>query len=69
MSDEKRKEADALAAIPELETRCRRCDGRGRWGSDGTCGLCGGSGYELTEFGQKVLRLVRRRFCPLFSGE
>jgi hypothetical protein len=73
MSENERKGAAAPETLPELESRCRKCEGRGRHGSDGQCGLCGGSGYELTEFGQKVLALMRHRFRPLFrelvSGE
>jgi hypothetical protein len=64
MAENEKKE---VTALPELEARCRRCEGRGRWGSDGRCGLCGGSGYETTEFGEKVLVLMRHRFRPLFT--
>jgi RecJ-like exonuclease len=55
--------------LPELETVCRKCGGQGRGGVGVTeaCGLCDGSGYELTEFGEKVLSLVRRRFRGLFD--
>jgi len=73
MSENERKEEEAQAQLPELETRCRKCEGRGRWGFEGRCGLCGGSGYELTLFGKKVLALMRHRFRALFreliSGE
>jgi hypothetical protein len=73
---EEQKDVKSLADLPELEIRCRKCDGRGRHGPGGVrerCGLCDGSGYETTEFGEKVLILMRRRFRLLFkeliSGE
>jgi hypothetical protein len=72
MSEE--KDVKSLADLPELETVCRKCRGRATGdGSGGKCVLCGGSGYETTEFGEKVVRLMRHRFRPLFreliSGE
>ena len=65
MSENERKDEVGPESLPELEHRCSRCNGRGRWGSDGECGLCDGTGYELTEFGKKVMRLMHRRFRAL----
>ena len=53
MSESERKEEAALV-LPELETVCEHC--RGKW-SD--CHRCGGSGYIPTEFGERVLALLR----------
>jgi hypothetical protein len=51
-----------------LETRCSKCQGSGRNGRcSKRCVLCGGSGYKPTEFGEKVLALLRHNFRPLFS--
>jgi hypothetical protein len=52
--------------LPELEVLCPECGGDtdyngnpcGPWEP---CGSCDGAGYLLTAFGEKVLRLVRRR--------
>jgi hypothetical protein len=56
--------------LPELELRCRQCRGEGWYTDSGdrvTCETCDGAGYELTEFGVRVLRLVRHNFRPLFN--
>ena len=71
---EKEREEERASCIPALEIRCERCDGRGRVGNPREdCVVCSGSGFELTEFGEKVLRLMRHRLRPLFreliSGE
>jgi hypothetical protein len=55
MSENERKEVAALETLPELETVCTRC--RGKWPD---CHYCGGTGYTLTEFGEKVLSFVLR---------
>jgi DnaJ-class molecular chaperone len=67
MSESEKREETAMEKLPELETKCPQCNGRGRWGSDGTCDLCDGTGYQLTDAGDKVLRLIRRRFCAMFK--
>ena len=48
----------------ELEVVCTYCHGKGRWQEDGNgrdrvCGMCDGAGYIPTEFGVRVLQLVR----------
>ena len=48
--------------LPPLETPCSACGGEGVLGYWGSCTSCHGSGRSLTEFGQKVLELVRRYF-------
>jgi Tryptophan RNA-binding attenuator protein inhibitory protein len=66
------KEDDDLKNIPELEMRCSSCKGRGRIGRPGyreNCVLCDGSGYELTEFGKRVLSLIQHRFRKLFREQ
>jgi DnaJ-class molecular chaperone len=54
--------------LPELEQLCPQCKGRGRW-NDGSgldrCNLCGGAGYKPTEFGKKVIALMRHNFKPM----
>jgi DnaJ-class molecular chaperone len=47
----------------ELETKCDRCFGKGRWIEEGSgrpqsCCRCNGSGYAPTEVGAKILNLV-----------
>jgi DnaJ-class molecular chaperone len=51
--------------LPELETRCPDCEGRGcdeergRWCP---CNYCDGAGSLLTEAGEKVFNVMRNRF-------
>jgi len=59
-------EADVLRELPELEKKCSKCNGSGAIGNR-RCTLCDGSGYETTEFGEKVLALVCRRFQSLLA--
>jgi hypothetical protein len=67
MAENERKEEEILAQLPELEIPCDNCKGSGiGGGAAGQCVLCGGSGYETTEFGEKVLRLMRHNLRPLF---
>jgi DnaJ-class molecular chaperone len=61
---EEQKDVKRLADLPELEVRCERCEGRGEEDEVGTfrtydCPECGGAGFVPTEFGQKVLAIVR----------
>ena len=50
----------------QLETICPRCEGEGKVTAEHCkyiqkkCGRCDGKGYELTDFGEKVLKTVRR---------
>ena len=68
MSDNEKKEETAVEKLPELETVCTKCVGSGVGrGVGGRCVLCNGSGYELTEFGERVLHLMRHNFRPLFK--
>jgi hypothetical protein len=53
MSENERKEAEALESLPELETACEHCRGKRT-----ECYRCGGTGYIPTEFGEKVLALI-----------
>jgi hypothetical protein len=67
MSVNERKECESLEDFPELEYLCHKCRGCGMGGgAQGRCVLCGGSGYELTDFGEKVLKLMEHNFRPLF---
>lgn len=50
----------------KLEDVCHWCSGRGRFGCE-ACGLCDGSGYVPTEFGEKVLALMRHNFKPMLE--
>lgn len=48
--------------LPELETKCDECDGKGRKFSghrNRTCGKCDGAGYIPTEFGYAIIVLMR----------
>jgi hypothetical protein len=54
----------------ELEVKCDKCDGQGGWHFDGgwgKCHVCHGAGHIPTEFGQKVLALMRHNFRPLYE--
>lgn len=42
-----------------IEKKCSVCDGTGR--DYGVCYTCKGTGYELTELGERVIVAVRRR--------
>ena len=45
--------------FPPLEEKCPECDGSGaRNGYAGNCFDCNGSGYQPTEFGKAVLKLI-----------
>jgi hypothetical protein len=67
MAENEKKEEVRLDKLPELEICCRKCGGDGTSGRSGhPCALCGGSGYETTEFGERVLSLLRHHFRPLF---
>jgi Tryptophan RNA-binding attenuator protein inhibitory protein len=73
MSANEQKEAAALEKLPELETVCPRCEGDTEYNGNPCgpwrpCGVCGGSGYVPTEFGEKVLRLMRRYLEQLERG-
>lgn len=62
---------DELSQI-ELEVKCNSCDGVGRWKEEGSgrarvCGRCDGSGYIMTEFGEKILVLIRHNFTGLMD--
>jgi hypothetical protein len=60
-------EADSL---PVLETCCDYCRGAGRWREERSCrerccGMCGGAGFIPTEFGERVLQLIRHNAAIL----
>jgi hypothetical protein len=57
--------------LPTLENLCQRCEGRG-WFDEGDhvrrrCRWCEGAGYEPTEFGERVLALMRHNFGPMLQ--
>ncbi|MDB5296824.1 MAG: hypothetical protein JWO31_2807 [Phycisphaerales bacterium] len=56
--------------VPELETPCEWCEGRG-WYTDAQrrvrCSDCGGAGHVPTEFGERVLSLMRHNFRPMLE--
>lgn len=56
----------------ELECECHVCNGAGGWTREETgdwrdCGVCKGSGYLVTAFGEKVLALMRHNFRPMLQ--
>lgn len=65
---EKTKET-ALEKLPELETVCKNCDGRGhsRAGAWDKCIPCGGTGYILTPVGDQVLDFLRHHLSQMSS--
>ena len=54
-----------------LEVECPRCDGRGHYdegdGEHQRCAVCDGAGYMPTEFGRRILGLMRHNFRPMFD--
>lgn len=47
----------------ELKIPCRECEGRGKWREQGyffRCPECEGVGSFPTEFGEKILELIRQ---------
>jgi hypothetical protein len=72
MNKIKRNEQNAMAQLPELETVCIHCKGEGRYSGGRKsyrCEACDGAGYTPTEFGAKVLALMRHNFHPLYEDE
>lgn len=65
--------ANSVLANITLEHRCNVCEGTGgepeamhpedRW----RCSECSGSGYILTQFGQKILSLMQHRFRSMLD--
>jgi DnaJ-class molecular chaperone len=56
--------------LPELETKCEDCGGKGFHPNyAGRCYGCHGTGYITTEFGEKVLELMRRNFRLMLKDE
>jgi DnaJ-class molecular chaperone len=56
----------------ELEELCDRCDGEGRYRGEypaewRRCDHCNGAGFVPTEFGEKVLTLMRHNFKPMLQ--
>jgi hypothetical protein len=51
----------------ELDVVCENCHGAGGWRAENRgwtpCARCNGSGYELTELGEKLIDFVRRHSC------
>jgi Tryptophan RNA-binding attenuator protein inhibitory protein len=59
-----------LNAMPDLERPCEACNGDGGFrGQNGRvrCGICNGSGWEPTEFGEKILALVSHNFGAMLE--
>lgn len=57
----------------ELESVCLSCHGKGRWLEEGSgrkrvCARCDGSGFTRTEFGEKILSLLRHNLQPLIES-
>lgn len=59
-------EAKQLSELPELETVCSECKGSGKQYQnvpEAGCYKCDGVGYIPTEFGQKLIDFMARRFA------
>jgi hypothetical protein len=72
MAENERKEEAAMESLPELETLCSACEGDPDYNGNPSgpwrpCGSCGGAGHIPTEFGEKVLALIRHNIL-LDSG-
>lgn len=71
MSENERKEEAALGNLPVLEFACPSCEGFGGWReANGVwikCPECEGKAFFPTEFGERVLDLVRRHKRHLLS--
>lgn len=56
--------------LPSLETICEKCEGSGIFRDSGKrcrCDWCNSAGYVPTEFGEKVLALMRHNFKPMLQ--
>jgi hypothetical protein len=60
--------------VEDLESACQQCQGHGGWSSEGEvvttwrrCGNCNGSGYVPTEYGRRILALIRHNFKPMLE--
>ena len=63
-----------MSDLPELETKCDYCEGRGVFTSDfggkpDACHECQGSGFLPTQFGARILELVRHNSRVEISAE
>lgn len=62
-----------IESLPELEVKCRECDGYGRIieyrGDSGCkCPECRGSGFIPTAIGEQILALVRHDLASRGRG-
>jgi hypothetical protein len=57
--------------IPILEVPCGKCGGSGRYDEGDhvrrRCPWCEGAGFEPTEFGERILALMRHNFRPMLQ--
>ena len=59
-----------VQAIPDLEELCGSCRGEGCYrGREGPvrCDVCNGAGFISTEFGERILNLMRHNFKPMLQ--
>jgi hypothetical protein len=64
---------EATQQLPDLETPCPICKGKGGSrcevnGEWSYCWHCGGAGFLTTDFGGKVLSLLRHNFRTLYES-
>ena len=60
--------ATTIDGLPELEKACATCEGKRGYAYENgwhTCPDCHGRGYHPTEFGERVLAMMRRNFTDL----
>lgn len=69
MTENEKNELAALERLPALETACPECDGKGHWAKRGRCDECHGAGVVPTEFGKRVLNLIRHNRRTVFLDD
>jgi DnaJ-class molecular chaperone len=64
--------SSCIQTLPILELPCEKCQGRGWYSFGGgekeTCPACEGAGYAPTEFGERVISLMRHNLRPMLRS-
>lgn len=70
LGTDREKTMEETDELPVLEVLCPNCRGAGGWKCDEgwhSCGRCNGAGHVPTEFGERVLALMRHNFKPMLD--